>query len=578
MRAAVTALGLCIVATPVAARSDGPAWFPDRPPAWSEHDDGDVPRAPEPTHLEDLDTTLLLRDSLAGEVDRVLSRDGGRPAEDVNAVDEVPCSTWFCARNHLRALTLDEAAAGPPAPDPALPLRIVKGKDVGASPGFQVVDARGRKFMLKFDPAGRIGLTTGAEMIGGRIFHAAGYNVPGSRVLDLGPKDLVLDPHATFNLFKVQKRPLTEPRVRELLADVARTPDGRIRGGVVPWIEGKILGGFDMRGRRDDDPNDRIEHQNRRSLRASWLLFDWISEVDPSSINTLDSYVQVEDRPFGQLGQIRHFVRHYIFDFGATLGSATTRPKGPHEGGEYVIEVGRTLGAMASLGFYRRPFQDARSDWQETVSAYPSVGWFPAEEYDPDQFRPNRKVPAHMRRTDRDLYWGAKVVTSFSDAQIAAIVATARLPEKDGAYVQHALQVRRDAIGRRYLRRMSAVENPAMAQAGEGDGAGAGAAVCFDDLAIGHGYARVAEVRYDVDVGDGRGNRLVAGQRPAAGPRTCVSIGAARADSGYRIVKITSHLDGGGAEPAQVAKPSRIHLRWRASERRFAVVGLERDE
>ena len=59
------------------------------------------PRAPEPTHLQDLDTTLLMRDSLANEVDRVLSLEGGRPALDVNALDEVPCSTWFCARNHL---------------------------------------------------------------------------------------------------------------------------------------------------------------------------------------------------------------------------------------------------------------------------------------------------------------------------------------------------------------------------------------------------------------------------------------------------------------------------------------------
>src|SRR6185369_9999374 len=368
----------------------------------------------------------------------------------------------------------------------------------------------------------------------------AGYNVPGSRIVDLGPGDLALDPHATFNLFKVEKRPLPDARVREVLASVARTPDGRIRGGLVPWIEGRILGGFDMIGRRKDDPNDRIEHQNRRSLRASWLLFDWISEVDPSSINTIDSYVEVEDA-----GGPRHFVRHYIFDFGATLGSATTRPKGPHEGGEYVIEVGRTLGALGSLGFYRRPFQDDRSDWEDTVSSHPSVGWFPAEDYDPEAFRPNRKVPAHMRRTDRDLYWAAKVVTSFTNAQLAAIVATAGLPEKDGAYVAHALEVRRDVIGRRYLRRMTAVENPAVAA----DGTGIPGDLCFDDLAIARGYAAAPEVRYEVAIDDGRGKRLARETRPAAGPRTCVPIAAAAPDSGYRIVELTARLDGGGVEP-----------------------------
>ena len=45
----------------------------------------------------------------------------------------------------------EEVAAGPTAVAPVLPLTIVKGKDQGAATGFQVADARGRKFMLKFD-------------------------------------------------------------------------------------------------------------------------------------------------------------------------------------------------------------------------------------------------------------------------------------------------------------------------------------------------------------------------------------------------------------------------------------------
>ena len=40
-----------------------------------------------------------------------------------------------------------ELLAGPPASPPQLPLEIVKGKDQGATAGFQVVDAAGKKFM-----------------------------------------------------------------------------------------------------------------------------------------------------------------------------------------------------------------------------------------------------------------------------------------------------------------------------------------------------------------------------------------------------------------------------------------------
>ena len=90
-----------------------------------------------------------------------------------------------------------------------------------------------------------------------------------------------------------------------------------------------------------------------------------------------------------------------------------------------------------------------------------------------------------MRLTARDAYWGAKLVTAFSDAQLAAVVASARLPARDAAYVERALRVRRDIIGRRYLRAVAAVENPTLSPDGD--------QVCFDDLAIDRGYVGALE-------------------------------------------------------------------------------------
>src|SRR4051812_20327390 len=150
-----------------------------------------------------------------------------------HAADAVPCSTWFCPRNHLQPMAAEAIAAGPSGTAPRLPLRIVKGKDRGAALGFQVVDADGRKYLLKLDPAGHLGMATAAEVTGTRLFHAAGYNVPANFVLDLGPDDLSVDPDATFKLYGVQKRPLTPEIVRERLAKAARTPDGRLRAVLV---------------------------------------------------------------------------------------------------------------------------------------------------------------------------------------------------------------------------------------------------------------------------------------------------------------------------------------------------------
>jgi hypothetical protein len=544
------------------AGADDQRWFPDRPVAWSEHDNADVRATTlEPTDLQDLDSTLILRDGLAGEADRYLSLEGATPALDVNALDEVPCSNWFCPRNHLHPMSLEEIAAGPAAAAPVPPFTIVKGKDEGAATGFQIVDANKRKFMLKVDPKDHFGMATGAEMVGYRFFHAAGYYVPGAFHTDVREDELVLSPKATFKLYDVEKRPLTWERVHAQLAGVARLPDGRVRAVAVPWIPGDLLGGFDLKGRRDDDPNDRIAHERRRSLRANWVLFAWLAVLDPSSINTMDTLV-VEDG--------HRFIRHYHFDFGCTLGSATARPATAAQLGEYPVEVGRSLRALFSLGLYHRPFEDERDQWRQFVTQYPAIGYFPST-FDPDQFRTNRKLPSHVRMTDRDAYWGTKVVTAFTDAQIEAVVATAALPSPDAAYATHALEARRDILGRRYMRVVAAVEEPAPSLDG--------AEVCFQDLAIARGYVQSSEARYRVEVTDGRGARLYAGEQAPQGVQTCVPIAASDVGTGYRVVAISTSLAGGVPHASSgVTKASRIHLRWRAAERRFVVVGLERDE
>jgi hypothetical protein len=163
-------------------------------------------------------------------------------------------------------------------------------------------------------------------------------------------------------------------------------------------------------------------------------------------------------------------------------------------------------------------------------------------------------------------------VTAFSDEQIATLVSTARLPEADARYIDRGLRVRRDIIGRRYLRAVAAVENPSMAPDG--------ARVCFEDLAIARGYAQAAEVRYEVEADDGLGNRIASSEQEAAGPAACVPIGGAERGSGYRVVSIRARFVGAAGHEGvvHVGRAARVHLRWRDGIGRFVVVGLERDE
>lgn len=546
------------------ARPPAERRFADRPVAWQEHDDGDLRRAPEANHLQMLQVALGFRDSVANEADRILAFEGDTPAEDVNALDEVPCSTWYCARHHLHPMTIAELVEGPPVIAPRFPLTILKGKDMGSASGFQVEDAAGRRYMLKFDLAGHLGLANSGELIGSRVFHAAGYNVPGAVSVDLRDQDLRIGPRATALIFRVQKRPITDASLKQTLGRVARLPNGLVRAVAVPWVDGKILGGFDMLGVRPDDPNDRIRHERRRSLRASWVLFAWLSVLDPSAINTIDSYVEERGR---------HFVRHYFFDFGCSFGSATDYVEGVQQDGEYVVEVGRTLASIFTLGLYRRPFQDDphREEWTRLRAEHPALGAIPGESFDPDAFRTNIKGPAFMRMTARDAYWGAKLVTAFTDEQIGALVATARLDPPDAEYLERTLRVRRDIIGRRYLRAVTAVEDPQMSADGS--------ALCFEDRAIARRHASPVEIMYEVRVSDGEGRELAAFERDPAGPRTCLPFGGEAPGTGYRVVAVTARVAGGaGRGGASRARTARVHLRWRPAAGRFAVVGLERDE
>ncbi len=56
----------------------------------------------------------------------------------------------------------------------------------------------------------------------------------------------------------------------------------------------------------------------------------------------------------------------------------------------------------------------------------PATGYFESEIFDADDWKPNFPNPAYQNATDRDLYWGAKIVMSFTDEIIDLIVAEAR--------------------------------------------------------------------------------------------------------------------------------------------------------
>jgi hypothetical protein len=184
------------------------------------------------------------------------------------------------------------------------------------------------------------------------------------------------------------------------------------------------------------------------------------------------------------------------------------------------------------------------------------VGWCPGEGFRPEEFTTVFPLPAHVRMTDRDGYWGAKIVTSFTDDQIHAAVSAGGYRPDDAARVEQALRARRAAIGRYWLTRLSAIERPEVAADGK--------TVCVLNAAIERRAARVGEVLYG----------LLAGStqhwQPADGIRTCLAL--PRLDGPYPVVTLLSRVEG------VLVRAARLHLAWRADEGHFVVAGFERDE
>jgi hypothetical protein len=125
-------------------------------------------------------------------VARTLGADTRREAVNVNAFDEVPNSTWFTNRNLLRAIPVADLAQGPDSSAvPAKPWTIKHAKAGGASAGFQIKDADGKKWLVKLDPRDHPQLSSGADMVARTLVHAAGYNVPHNQPIRFARGDVL---------------------------------------------------------------------------------------------------------------------------------------------------------------------------------------------------------------------------------------------------------------------------------------------------------------------------------------------------------------------------------------------------
>jgi hypothetical protein len=497
---------------------------------------------------------------------RVFAVDPGGESANVDAFDEVIDSAWFTNRMGTVPYSTDDVMRG--YCDKELDGSTVKdgewpidqGKPNGANPGFRVNVKEAGKFMLKSDPAGEGERATGATSIAARMYYALGWFSPCDSVVYFKPSALKLKPGLKVTDNSGATRNFDEGMLKKIL-DGAQHRGDLVRMVASKWLPGRTLGPFTYSGKRSDDPNDVINHEDRRDLRGARVLAAWLNHFDSREQNSMDTWMSIDPKnPDGGPG----YIRHWYIDLGDCFGSQWSEDQISRRlGFSYYLDVKHVGEDFITFGAIERPWERAQKGG--------TFGYFSTRDFVPDDWHGGYPNPAFGRMTERDAAWGTRKIARFRDEHIAAAVKVGNytLPE-DSDYLIKTLIVRRDIILKRYLANLSPIGELKMSPEGE---------LCGTDLAR---YSHVfddASFRYGAKVFTGASFAPSGDAQVRAEPDggVCVRIPHRAADGGapdgdasrYVVVDIAN-----GQAPGVL----RAHLYDLGPRRGFAFVGVQRPD
>jgi hypothetical protein len=470
-------------------------------------------------------------------------------AQNINTIDEVPDSSWFTNRIYSRSMSADEIGKGPNESEPPAPGRwtVIRAKTTGAAPGFTARDEKGQLWFLSFDGRDIPVAPTAAAIVATKFFWALGYNQVETFLTTVRPENIVMDPKASIREHG-SRRQLTRADVDDVLRRSARSADGSYRAVAGRGLTGRVLGGFRYYGTRPDDPNDIIDHEHRRELRALKVFGAWTNLVDMKAGNTLDTLITENGRGI---------VKHYLQDVGSTFGTGANAPRDGDEGHEYLYQGDAAAKRLFTLGLFIAPWQTI--DYVENEQ----IGRFEGEKFEPELWRPRVPVASLRHARADDNLWAALRVMAFSDDLIRAAV-------KAGGYTDPAaeklladvLVQRRDKIGRVYTSRINPLTKFALSDAG---------VLTFANPAVNAGYTPGPKGGYEVtwsSFNNGTGE-----SSPIGSPSTSQNE-QAQAPSGIsgEFVKVSIRA----VDPPHAPWSKPVDAYFRRSGGRWQLVGVER--
>lgn len=512
--------------------------FPLRPVMWV--DDDRRPFAGRPAEIDTPAQWDRIDHSIFRPLAEVFLYERDREAVDVNALDEVPSSSWFTNRIGFVPMRPARIARGAcTGAAPPGPFTVTRAKTSGTSPGLFVRDAAGGQHLLKvdFDLPER---GTAADSIATRLFWAAGYETPCNRVIFLGPEDLVLGDG--------EHAPSLED-VERTLRPALHLPDGTIRASLSELLPGTPIGGWTFSGQRPDDANDVVPHEDRREVRGMLVLSAWLNHIDSRAENNLDMWVEGADG--------RGWVQHYVLDAGDSFGQIFPESLTMSQsfGLSHYVDFQHMLEDFLTLGIAERPWLGAQRGEAGDV-----FGFFDVARFDANDWRNGYPNPAFERATERDRAWMARVLARFEEPHLRAAIATGRFRRAEtGEELLRILLGRRARLLERYLTRVSPLTFPRVT-----DGR-----LCLRDVAVESGLRTVRRYEAVAMPGWPTERRLPLTAR-REGSAACVPL-PPRGGEDYWVIDVVASTPG-----RERTGPARVHLY--ALDDGWRVVGLERPD
>jgi hypothetical protein len=260
------------------------------------------------------------------------------------------------------------------------------------------------------------------------------------------------------------------------------------------WPIGIDVGPTPVTGTRDGDPNDRVPHTERRTLRALKLALFWVgsTRLDPNALR--DAYA-------GMPGQ-GHLV-HWIVGLDDALGvTAIHDAPDARLGGEGRQLGANALNALVTLGLGLRYPPPLQTRW-------PALGDFD-ERASPERFAPQPPFEPIDRILPADAYWAAKRIAAVPGDVVARAVMAAKMSDAgSAARALEVLEARRASILASGLQKVTPAEVERVTAA----------RLALRDEAIARGLEPATETAYAIEYLDAAG-------APAAPPRRLAPQGA----------------------------------------------------